>query len=119
MSVNFTNNIYLTVSIYTIINIQLIERPLSIVKVPYQAAVMNLRRFTSRPAKCYIVTSQMNGKVLDVKNNDPNPGAKVIMYDRKAELENNQLWYEDENGVLRSKLNGFVMEAPTGNDYRF
>ena len=58
----------------------------------------------------------MNGKVLDVKGADPSPGAKVIMYDRRTELANNQLWYEDENGVLRSKLNGFVMEAPTGKD---
>jgi len=49
--------------------------------------------------------------VLDVRGADSRAGAKVILYANKGDLADNQLWYEDERGVLRSKMNGFAMDA--------
>lgn len=55
--------------------------------------------------------SEMNEKVLDIHKADPKPGAHVVMYKKKEGRDLNQLWYLDGNGVIRSKLNHFVMEA--------
>jgi len=49
--------------------------------------------------------------VLDVRGADRRAGSKVILYADKGDLADNQLWYEDERGVLRSKMNGFAMDA--------
>ena len=56
----------------------------------------------------------MNGKVIDVKKDDGSSGAEVIMFERKSTVCPNQIWYEDENAVIRSKLNGYVLDA-SGN----
>jgi hypothetical protein len=53
----------------------------------------------------------MNGKVLDIKGDEVSAGAPLIVYDRKSTPCPNQLWYEDENGILRSKLNGYVIDT--------
>ena len=58
--------------------------------------------------------SQMNGKVLDIREDDTQPGAKVIMYDRKVKDADNQLWFEDERGNLRSRLNGLILDTSSG-----
>jgi len=52
--------------------------------------------------------------VLDVRGADRKPGAKVILYTDKGDLADNQLWYENERGVIRSKLNGFAI-TESGN----
>jgi len=52
--------------------------------------------------------------VLDVRGADRKSGAKVILYTDKGDLADNQLWYEDERGVVRSKMNGFAMDASGG-----
>jgi len=49
--------------------------------------------------------------VLDIRGADKKPGAKVIVYANKGDLADNQLWYEDETCVVRSKLNGFAIDA--------
>lgn len=67
-----------------------------------------------RPAKCFYITSLLSDKVLDVKGDKASAGSPVIIFDRKSEISVNQLWYEDEHGILRSKLNGYVMDA-SGN----
>lgn len=66
---------------------------------------------THMPAKCFFIVSQLNDKVLDVEKDDASVGAKVIMYNQKDHASPNQLWYEDENEIIRSKLNGFVLES--------
>jgi len=53
----------------------------------------------------------MNGKVLDVKGDETSAGAALIVYERKSTCCLNQLWYEDETGLLRSKLNGYVIDT--------
>jgi len=49
--------------------------------------------------------------VLDVRGADRKPGARVILFTDKGDLADNQLWYEDERGVLRSKMNHFAIDA--------
>jgi hypothetical protein len=49
--------------------------------------------------------------VVDVRKADRKPGAEVIVYANKGDFADNQLWYEDENSILRSKLNGFALDA--------
>ena len=49
--------------------------------------------------------------MLEVASSDDLPGAKVIMYPCKDQLNDNQLWYEDMRGIIRSKLNGFALTA--------
>jgi len=63
------------------------------------------------PAKSFYIVSRMNSKVLDISGDNTSAGASVIMYDRKNVQAPNQLWYEDENGILRSKLNGYVLDS--------
>ncbi len=56
----------------------------------------------------------MNDKVLDVRRARTDPGTDVIMWEQKDELEDNQLWYENEKGVICSKLNGFALDGSGG-----
>jgi len=49
--------------------------------------------------------------VLDIRGADRKAGTKVILYADKGDLADNQLWYEDDRGVIRSKMNSFAMEA--------
>ena len=54
----------------------------------------------------------MHGKVLDIKYASSKPGAELIMYEKKGGNDiNNQLWYEDQDGVVKSKLNHFAIDA--------
>jgi len=62
-------------------------------------------------ARCFYITSQWNGKVLDVRGDEASAGASLIVYERKPVVTANQVWYEDENGLLRSKLNGYVIDT--------
>jgi len=59
--------------------------------------------------KFYII-SEMTCKVLDIFDENPIPGVKVMMWPKKSNLAFNQLWYFDEQGVIRSALNDFAME---------
>jgi len=45
----------------------------------------------------------MNGKVMDIEGGKTQCGAKVIMWDQSG--ADNQLWFEDRYGNIRSKLN--------------
>jgi hypothetical protein len=57
--------------------------------------------------------------VLDISGADTKPGTKVIVFPNKGDLANNQLWYEDETGVVRSKLNGFAIDASGGEQMNY
>jgi hypothetical protein len=59
----------------------------------------------------YISSAGNAQLVVDVRKADRKPGAEVIVYANKGDLADNQLWYEDENSILRSKLNGFALDA--------
>lgn len=62
--------------------------------------------------KYFYIKSELNGRVLDIEGENRAPGAKILMWDQKrGPTAANQLWYEDQQGILRSKLNGFSIDA--------
>ena len=68
-----------------------------------------------RPVKYFLIKTKLCDKVLDIKGwmegHEPKAGSKVIIYSRKDPLEENQIWYEDMTGVIRSKLGDFAMDS--------
>lgn len=62
-------------------------------------------------ARYFFIQSELNGKVLDIAGNESQPGAAIIMYEKQDGAQDNQLWYEDERGNIRSKLNQLCMDA--------
>ena len=48
---------------------------------------------------------------MDVAKAERKAGGKVICWQDKGSMADNQLWYEDKTGVIRSKLNGFAIDA--------
>jgi len=65
------------------------------------------------PRRLFYIVSEMNCKVLDIQGDNPTSGAKVIMWPKKNGRPMNQLWYFDSQGVIRSALNDFALEAQT------
>ncbi|ELT91655.1 hypothetical protein CAPTEDRAFT_166761 [Capitella teleta] len=61
------------------------------------------------------IESRMNGKVLDVAGDNHEEGADVIMFGKKDEASDNQLWFEDPAGNIRSKMNGFHLDTSDGS----
>lgn len=60
----------------------------------------------------FYIVSDMHGKVLDIEGGSSSPGARVIVWPKKASGDRqNQLWYFDENGLIRSALNDFALTA--------
>ena len=56
----------------------------------------------------------MHGKVLDVRGENRFAGAQVVVYTAWPEPRDNQLWYEDTQGVIRSRLNDFALDSSSG-----
>ena len=69
----------------------------------------------SSAPRFFFLRSAMNGKVVDIRGGSADPGAKVIMYEQGDGYSDNQLWYEDKYGVIRSKLNDLVMDSSGKN----
>ena len=42
--------------------------------------------------------------MLDIQGAKSSPGAKIILYSQKSGKADNQLWFEDAQGNIRSKL---------------
>jgi len=57
------------------------------------------------PVRYFFIRSCACDKVLDVSGGSSSPGAKVILYQKKGGASDNQLWYEDCFGNVRSKIN--------------
>jgi len=54
----------------------------------------------------------MHNKALDIRGGSSSPGAQVIMWPKKHGGNcMNQLWYFDEQGIIRSALNDFALTA--------
>lgn len=49
--------------------------------------------------------------MLDIERGNSNPDAKVIMYKKKSPPGRNQLWYIDQQGIIRSALNDFALQG--------
>ena len=76
-----------------------------------------LKGCSCRPAPFFYIRSYQSTKVLDVRGADPKPGTKLIIYEAKGDMADNQLWYEDQNGIIRSKLNGFAIDTSGQNGF--
>ena len=60
----------------------------------------------------FYIVSDMHHKVLDIEGGSSTPGARVIVWPKKGGGDRqNQLWYFDENGIIRSALNDFALTA--------
>ena len=35
---------------------------------------------------------------------------QVHLWEPRSRIQHNQLWYEDERGIIRSRLNGYVLQ---------
>jgi len=56
----------------------------------------------------FYIVSEMHGKVVDIEGQNASPGARIIMYAKHHSPAKNQLWYQDEQGFIRSSLNDMV-----------
>lgn len=61
--------------------------------------------------KCFCIVSELNRKVLNIKDGCREPGTKVVMRCKNNPPTNEQLWYTNYNGGIFSALNDFVFEA--------
>jgi len=61
----------------------------------------------------FIITSQLHGKALDIEGADGSPGANVITWDHHG--NDNQQWFEDKHGFIRSKMNGYTFNTRDGH----
>jgi len=58
------------------------------------------------------ISSELNGKVLDIRGGNAAAGTEVLMYHMKSPPGRNQLWYLDQQGCIRSVLNDMVFYSP-------
>jgi len=66
------------------------------------------------PTKYFHIRSATCDKVLDISGNNKSPGGQVILYPKKGNGDN-QLWFEDTFGNIRSKLNDkLVLDGSSG-----
>ena len=59
-----------------------------------------------------LITSEMNGLVIDIRGDDLSPGAEIIMYERNE--GDNQKWNLLDNGCIQSKFSGHALEIIRG-----
>jgi len=77
------------------------------------------------PHYCVIHTrnDRHDGKVIDVSMDDEGEGSRVIVYEKKDRFHkdgnDNQLFYEDKYGIIRSKLNDMVFDTSDGKACMF
>jgi len=53
----------------------------------------------------FFIVSAMDGKVVDIKGAHAKAGTELCAYNKNNPPAPNQLWYEDEQGFIRSMLN--------------
>ena len=68
-----------------------------------------------RQPEYFFIKSALHGKVMDIWENNPDEGAKVTMFPKKDTEDDNQMWYEDRYGYIRSRLNDMVLDG-SGTD---
>ncbi|MFE1744041.1 jacalin-like lectin [Coleofasciculus sp. H7-2] len=61
----------------------------------------------------FLIRSKLNGFVLDVAGNNPEPKTNLVVYPAKGTYgEPNQQWQITKDGLIKSKLNGLVLDIP-------
>ena len=64
---------------------------------------------TCRRPQYFLLRGEKSGRVIDVESSNRAAGAKICLWD--ANNGDNQQFYEDRNGLVRSKLNDFVFDG--------
>lgn len=65
-------------------------------------------------AQFFYMISELSGMVVDIARSDMSPGAKMHMWPKVPEPLDNQLWYEDKEGRIRTKLSEFLLDNSKG-----
>lgn len=63
----------------------------------------------------YVIQSQLNGYVLDIRGGNTAAGAQIIAYPLNMPLTPNQVWYVSADGYIVSALNGYVLDVSGAN----
>jgi len=71
----------------------------------------------AEPPKYFHICSATCDKVLDISGGSSSPGAPVILWPKKGSGDN-QLWFEDTFGNIRSKLNDKLVLDTSGGDLK-
>jgi hypothetical protein len=61
----------------------------------------------------FLLRGEKSGRVIDVESSNRAAGAKICLWD--ANNGDNQQFYEDRNGLVRSKLNDFVFDGSSSD----
>ena len=56
----------------------------------------------------FMIVTELNDKCLDVRGGNMEPGTNVIMWEKHG--GDNQLWYEDKYGVVRTKVGDLALD---------
>jgi Ricin-type beta-trefoil lectin domain len=68
----------------------------------------------------YLIRSKLNGMVLDIAGNNPEPNANVVVHPVHGTYgAANQQWQITGNGLIKSRLNGFVLDIQASNTEPF
>lgn len=68
----------------------------------------------------YLIRSKLNGMVLDIAGNNPEPNANVVVHPVQGTYgAANQQWQITGNGLIKSRLNGFVLDIEGNNTEPF
>jgi len=68
---------------------------------------------TFQGPRYFLLKSEHSGRVIDIAEGNRGAGARICIWD--AHKSDNQQWYEDRNGIIRSKLNDFVFDGSGGD----
>jgi len=71
----------------------------------------------AEPIAFFHIRSATCDKVLDISGNNKSPGALVVLWPKKGSADN-QLWFEDTFGNIRSKLNDKLVLDASGGDLK-
>lgn len=67
--------------------------------------------FTYLPAEYFFVHHRLSNRVMDIRGDSASNGAQLITYAKKEVMFENQLWWEDQHGVIHSKMHDFVIKV--------
>lgn len=70
--------------------------------------------FENVPRRHFLIVSRMNeDKCLDIEGGDEGEGTALILYDKHG--GDNQQWFCGREGLIKSKLTGYVLDASDGD----
>ena len=78
--------------------------------------VSNLGSQQSSSSGYFLIKSKLNGLVLDIAGNNPEPKTHLVVYPAKGTYgEPNQQWKITSDGLIKSRLNDLVIDVSNSN----